>query len=259
MSNNANIFTLRFFDNEVTPHSFNAKELGELVIQFYDGIKDLIDNRFPSINADDVFISLISIKNESESLVFESKGTDEIELVLKDLGIAITKGNPTDLPAKTYKSVKRIHSIAKAKNCCAELVQKGERLFIVEPSNEFIEQQRVLIKSKLVLYGDLIQLRGKAAKNRAWVELYDGSKIAFSITDEQLFDLKDKIKEPVALRGEAKWNTISKKVVSFKLHEILDYSPKSVIKGFNDIYKASSKYWDKLSGKDIINHLKGEA
>lgn len=257
MSEGDNKFTLRFFDNEITPRSFSAKELGNFIISLYEGLIELIDVRYPQVNLPDVRLNLVDIENRSESLTFAYSDQPEIGEAIKYYGNAVKSETYTDLPEKTFKSIKAIHSIIKGKTCKAELVQHGERLFVVTPGHKFIDQKNVLIKNNLVLYGELNKIGGD--KLRAWVDLYDGSKIAFAINNEQLVLLRPLVKEPICINGEAKWNMLTKKVVSFKLKEIIFYTPFQVKEGFDKIKEVASG-WDRLNTDDsIVRFLKGDA
>jgi hypothetical protein len=258
MSDDNNIITLRFFGNEVTPNSFSAKELGLLIIAFHDGVKDLIDTHYPTIDSDDVRISLVEIENKSQSLKFAISERPEVHAAFVELGESIASATYTDLPQKTFNTVKQIHGVTKRKNCSVELVEKGEQRFLVNPGGILIEQKKVLIKSNMVLYGDLTQLRGNPAK--AWVHLYDGSKISFTVNDAQLRILRDnKLNEPIGISGQATWNALSKKVVSFKLAEIIPYKPFNIDEGFSAL-KNLYTGWDDLNAEaDIYSFLNGEA
>jgi len=257
VKNNNNIFKLRFYENEVTPESFSAKELGELVISVYNGLKELIDTKYPTIDSKDVRISLVKIENQSESLSFGYSDQAEVLDAVEEFGLSIKEETYTDLPFKTYKAVKTIFDVSKKKKCKAELVSNNKTLFVVTPDNRLVEQEKVLVKSELVLYGELNKIGGD--KTQAWVHLYDGSKIKFEINNDQLYKLREKTKEPIGIKGTAKWNTITKKVVSFKLKEVLEYTSGGVSQGFSDI-KHISKGWDEINtNQGIINFLKGDA
>lgn len=257
MAENNQTFNLRFFNEESTinPNSFNAKELGQLIISFYEGLKELLDVRYPEYNTEEFNLSLIQIENKSESLTWAYTSSKEVEDALLEYSNNITKKTYTDLPTPTYKSVRDIHNITKLKRCNAELVQKGNRLFIVTNEDSLIKQENTLIKSDLLIYGILNKIGGDI--NKAWVECYDGSRISFKITDEQLVKLRTKVKEPIALKGEAKWSAYSQKIVSFKLKEVIDYIPNTIQDGFDNLKKISTG-WNDLSNDNIIKFLNGD-
>ena len=254
-----NFFTLRFFDDtkNINPFSFNGKELGELIISFHEGLKELIDVKYPEIDSETIQLSLVGIENKSESLLWQSSGEQQVQSALIEYGNAISKQTYTELPHSTYKSVKNIFTLTKNKNCNAELVERNNRLFVIKPSDTLIKQEKVLTKSDMLIYGVLNKIGGD--KNRAWVELYDGSRISFPITDEQLVQLRNRLKEPVALKGKATWSVISKQVIYFKLIEVIDYNPDNIYEGFQNLRNLSTG-WDSLKNDtDITNFLKGEA
>ena len=64
MPQDDNIFVLRFYDNEVTPESFSMKELGQLLISLEEGIKSIIESKYPEVEESDVCLSLVDVENK---------------------------------------------------------------------------------------------------------------------------------------------------------------------------------------------------
>lgn len=258
------IFKLRFFDNGVTPNSFTVKELGSLLLHLDEGIKSIIENKYPEAEVDDVRISLIGVENQSESLIFGVDSNVTIDAV-KDLALSIRESTYTSQPKKAYESFRYIRQLTDSKQCKAELVYKGEQLYVVVPDVEIIKQENVLIETDTVLYGELLKIGSNKSfkednnKTRAWVELIDGQKFSFPILKEQALELSHSLSKTIALKGKIKWNVQTKTVQSFKLYDVIGYKQGNVSKGFEQIRNITGGFWDTLKSDDDINrHFKGD-
>ena len=80
MNDNNNIFKLRFYENEVSPESFTIEELGALLISLGNGVRAIVEANYPEVEHDSARISLVSVKNESESLILatDSETTSKV-------------------------------------------------------------------------------------------------------------------------------------------------------------------------------------
>lgn len=252
MENQSENITLRFHGNGVTPESFSVKELVKLLSSFEEGLQALIDTRFPQIEADDVQISLIGVENRSNSLVFKSTGEAAIEAPLIDWGKSVQGDNYTDLPVKTLKALTDVHSAAQQKGCDAELVYKGDTLWVVTPDTVFENPDENFVWSNTVLYGELIKVGGRP-KARVWVDTFDGSRVAFYVPPEVAAQLSGKLYNTIALKGQAKLNILTKRVSAFKFLQALEYTPGKISTAFSELRNLTSGYWDKFGSNEEIN------
>lgn len=253
MNSPNNLFTLRFFGNQVAPDSFSLKEFGELVISINDGLKEFIEETYPEVNVQDVHISVVGIEHKSESICFKTSGQAQISEALQALAAAINTNTYTNLPPKTFEMIKLIYIIAKGKGCSSELVVASNTLFVVGPDANLMEQADVLSSSVMTVYGTLIQLcpiRGKA-----WIRLHEGDKIASTLTMEQFGQLQGKLHQPIAVKGVGKWNVVSLKIVTFKITEIGTYCSGRVAAGFEALRSISDGWDNILTDKDLHQHL----
>lgn len=253
MKNNNTIFILRFYDNEVSPESFSAKELGQLLINIEESIKSIVESKFPEGDPEEVKISLIDIENKSESLKFAINGEKTTSDAFVYWGKSIKENTYTDLPDKAYCGFKYVYSLMEKKKCRSELIYKNEQIYDLSYDYKLVKQENVLVKSDLSIYGELIKIGGEHSK--AWFELTDGQKIDFSITKEQAEELSPSIYKTIGLKGNAKWNVKTHHIVSFKLYDVLTYKPGNISKGLEKIRNISSGFWDNLNDNEINNYL----
>lgn len=253
MATNKDIFVLRFYDNEVTPESFSANELGQLLINLEEGIKSIVESKFPESDKEDVKISLVSVENKSESLSFSANGQESTADAFLYWGKSIKKESYTDLPDKAYKSFVYVHKLVEKKKCRSELIYKNEQIYDFSYESALVKPESVLVKSDLSIYGDLIKIGGENSK--AWFKLIDGQNIDFIITREQAEELSPKIYKTIGLKGNAKWNAKTRNIVTFKLYDVIPYKAGNLRKGLEKIKNISSGFWDKLNNEEIDNFL----
>lgn len=252
MKDNDHIFILRFYGNEVTPESFSIKELGQLLINIEEGIKSVVESKFPESDPEEVKISLIDIENKSESLKFAINGETTSDAFLY-WGKSIKVNTYTDLPDKAYRGFKYLQSLVEKKKCRSELIHKNEQIYELSFDYELIKQENVLVKSDISIFGELIKIGGETSK--AWFELTNGQKIDFGITKEQAEELSPNLYKTIGLKGNAKWNVKTQNIISFKLYDILTYKSGNILKGLEKIRNISSGFWDKFDNDDINNYL----
>src|ERR1043165_1660386 len=100
MPKDKDIFVLRFYDNEVTPESFTMKELGQLLISLEEGIKSIIESKYPEADADKISLSLVDVENKSESLYIRSSDMEYGNKAFLAWGRSVKEGTYNNLPEK---------------------------------------------------------------------------------------------------------------------------------------------------------------
>lgn len=249
-----NIFVLRFYDNEVTPESFSMKELGQLLISLEEGIKSIIESKYPEVEESDICLSLVDVENQSESLYIKSSKSPVGKEAFLYWGHSIQEETYTNLPEKAYNAYKFVYSLTKKKNCKTEFLHENKQVYSISAETLIVKQETVFVKTDSTLYGTINKIGGD--KSKAWLDLNDGNRIDFEITKEQAAQLRERLYEPVALKGSVKWNIRTKDVLGFKLYDIVDYQPNKVSEAFSKLRKLSSGFWDKFSNDEEINkHL----
>ena len=261
MTNDNNIFTLRFYGNDVHPSSFSLKELGELLVSIEEGVKSIIENSYPGADSETVNLALTSIVDKSNSLGIETSN-DITNTGILDFAKSISENKYTNLPPKAYKSYRDIHKLVESKQCESELVYKGNILYVVTPETKIIKQESVIVDLDSIIYGEILKLGSsstESTKSRIWINLLDGRTISFSVPKEQAVELSPKLFQTVALKGKIRWNVLTKTTIGFKLFEILNYKQGNISKGFEQLRNITSGFWDTLkSDSEITNYLKGE-
>jgi hypothetical protein len=247
-----NIFKFKFYNNGVTPESFSLKELGNLLINIEDSLKSVIDSNYPEINTDDVNLSLVNIKDESDDLFISTLDSPKETInALKYFSESIQNNSYVNLPFKAYNGVKHITQLVKEKECNAEISYKNESLCTITYNYQLIKPESVILKTDTVLYGELIKIGGDEAK--AWIELTNGNKINFKISKDQAIQLCPYLYNSISIKGRASWNPQSDFFTDFKLYDILDYKPGNISNAFKELREATSGVWNNIENNEDIN------
>jgi hypothetical protein len=253
-----NTFLLRFFGDNIHPQSFSAKELGTLLIKLEDSVKGIAEEQYPKSNLDNIFISLVNIKDKSQSLAFAALGDEASTQSFLDWGNSINKNTYTNLPEKAYDGLKYLNTLVKRKNCALELVYKNKQLYQIEPSFKFTSIDNIFIKVETELYGKLVKIGGEKTP-KLWLEQNDGKVLSFETTIEKAQNLSPQLYSTIGLKGIARWNTITKSISQFKLLDILDYKSGGISDAFKQLRNISSGVWDKYNtDEDILNFIRND-
>src|SRR5438093_8455474 len=108
MPENKDIFVLRFYENGITPESFTMKELGQLLISLEDGIKSIIESKYPEAEAEEISLSLVGIENNSESLFIKTSKPEISNEAFLYWGHSIKEGTYINLPEKGFSAYRYI-------------------------------------------------------------------------------------------------------------------------------------------------------
>ena len=246
-----NIFSLRFFGDDITPESFSLKELANIISSFEDGINSIIDEKFPHIESEDINISLIEIENKSESLKFKMSNLPEVSQAVYLYGNSVNDNSYINLPDKAYNSLKIIHSAINKKSCRVELKHNEAVIFQISFDKELIKPESALIKSDGIVYGELVKIGGDKAQ--AWIKTDNENTIKFSLTKEQAKQFQGNLYSPIAIKGEKVTNINTDILVKFKLYEILNYKPFTSFDAIKKLQSITSGFWDTLNSNEEIN------
>jgi hypothetical protein len=258
LANESNIFTLRFFGNDVSPESFTLKELANLFAGFEDAINSIIDNNNQDYS--ECRVSLIGVEHKSNSLSL-CANNEKTSIAINKYAEFVKTNKYTSLPEDAYNFHKKLVSTSQDKGCSVALVSKGADIFVVTVQDEFIKQESVSIKTETVIYGHLLGLstsNSESQKARAKVELFTGEKITFEVSESDRRKLTPYLWNVVGLLGCATYNTLTKNYIKFKFTNVTNYKSGGILEGLDNLKNITSGFWDTLNTDDEIrNYLKG--
>lgn len=256
MSTAKEILELKFEGNEISPDKVKPSEVAKLIVEFEKALTTTIEIEHRIVNDKEPLFTIETIKHASIGILFKVGKNDRaaVRRSYKTLTTAIENNDYSKLPEETVKSIRSIANFAKKYNCSANFRRNGKRLSTIGPNAEIKYVSNSLLRGDTTIYGELFDAGGDNPNlhvkiNNDYTVIIDTDRAtAKALAAKYLYD-------QVGLRGHAKWDLFTSKIVEFKLYEVLDYVPGNVKKTFDELRNITSGYWDNKSDDDIKKNL----
>lgn len=242
------ILQLRFIGDHISPGSFSAKELGNLLIDIQKtvyGIAGITED------ADETGqISLGEIKNESAGLDFYS-GQPSVNDACIRLINAVDKKDFTELPRSSFEGIKHISKLAKEKKCDAELKNNTtdtSAIATLKENDNLIFPEDVLLKGTKDFYGEITRVGG--VEPRVQFKTFSGTTHHADVSKELAQQIANKLYQTVKMKAEVRWVTSSDDFVDIKIVDVEDYKVQSNSGLFDELRETLGSYSDKY-GSDL--------
>lgn len=259
MITGTDIIELKFEGDGIKPELVKASELGVLLQEFERAILSNLKRENPAIDITQRLLVLQAIEDKSVGInfkQFELLTSDIKQIILSSyisLAACIDKGDYTYFNEQTIKSLKQIVSFSKRYSCTATFKQNGQFLATVNGNTE-IKQVKHLLKSDTTIYGELYDAGGD--NPNVHIKINDDYSVTVDTDKPTAKILASRLYEQIGLKGSAKFDAATSKIVEFKLREILDYSPGKTSSIMRELKNELSGYWDKFNNdRDINNQL----
>jgi len=258
MPNSSDILELKFDGNGINPSKVKASEIAALIKDFEDAIVTTIKNESPAIDIEQVLICFDTVKNKSIAINLKPNSeivTGEVKKIVdrsyKVLTTAIASNDYSKLSNSTIVALRSISKFTNNYQCPANFKKNGKFLSAINPDTEIKLNKSGYLKGDTTIYGELVDAGGDNPNihikiNGEYTVIIDTDKLKAKELAARLYD-------QVGLKGSAKWDIITSKILEFKLHEVLEYAPGNVSKTFSELKKLTSGYWDKFNNNDDIN------
>lgn len=249
------ILQLRFEGNGISPKKVKPSEIAELVKQFEKAILCTIASEHPEINTDHVLFTFENVKNESLGLNFEAvkeKILPSVKNIVVSsylfLATSIATNQYSYLTNETIDCLKNISKFSKKYSCNAQFNHNGDTISTITPTTEIQSNKTGIIKGNITIYGEIVDVGTNIhlKLNEGYNVIIDADKATSKVLGSKLWDY-------VGFRGSAKWDAVSSKITEFKLSEILDYNPGSIVDVFSELRDITSGVWDNYNNNDDIN------
>ncbi len=258
MKATTNILELKFEGNGINTTKVKPSEVAALISEFEKTILSTIKTEYPAIDTNEVLFTFDSVRNESIGIYFLPnifRISSEIKTILISsyifLNTSISSNDFSQLSNDTISSLKAISKFSKKYNCRASFKLDGEQLSFINADTEIKTNKQQLLKGDTTIYGELVDAGGDIPNVHIKI---NGDYTVIIDTDKQkVKDLASKLYEHVGLKGQARWDVLTSKIIEFKLYEILDYSAGNITAAFSDLRKLSNGYWDDFNTNEEIN------
>lgn len=251
MTKNNYILKLRFSGNSVSPHSFSAKELGNLLIELQDSVTSIIKSKINSaFDGESNPFNLHEITSQSAGLHFASPFA-EVDRGFGMFVSAVDSKNFAGLPRDSFAGIRRVTALAKAKNCIAEFshhsgdkVNKG----VLKPHDIILLPEEFLLTDIRDFYGEVTRVGGTEPKVR--FKTFAGKTENAIATKELTKQIANKLYRTVKIRAEVKWVDGFEDFEQIKILTVEDFEVQSNSGLFEELREALGDYSEKY-GSDL--------
>lgn len=253
MEEQDDILELKFDGGGINPAIVKPSEIAQLVDSFERAIVAVIQQYNPEINTDAVLFSFDTINNESLDLRFTLRKVNSI-VVSSYLLIttSISTGDYSKLDNTAISSLRVFPKFSKKYDCIGYFNRNKETLTTFNANTDISLNKSRTIKGETTIYGQLIDAGGE--KPNVHIKINGDYILIFDTSELNAKKLAQKLYEKVGLTGLATWDADTYEILSFKLNDILDYSPGNTSKAINQLKGISSGFWDKFDTNDDINN-----
>lgn len=262
MINDSDILELKFEGNGINPGKVKPSEIASLIEDFEKILLITIKQKYPEIDTTQVLFTFDSVKNESLGIKFTPKDIRPNGLVVKDVVLsaffffttAVQENNFKELDNDALTPLRSINKFSRKYECPAKFIYNQEELVAISPDTEIKLNKSITLKGDTTIFGELIDSGGDNPNIHLKV---NNDYIIIIDTDRQKAkDLGSRLYEFVGLKGIAKWEVDTSKIIEFKLQDVLEFKGGNTSKALTQLKNESSGFWDTLNtNDDINNHL----
>lgn len=242
------ILEFKLHGNGVSPKTFRSKEVALLLVSLEDAIKAYIIENISEdedFEESDLFISPVSIRNESMTLGYIPNVKKYIIPAFSAIAFAINSNDLTSLPQRSIENLKEIQKITRQKNCQADFKLNGTTIAQIDAETQISIPDSYKIKGDTILYGKVIRVGGANPVVR--IKLDNNITLSLGISQNDAIRLAHKLYKEVGFRGTASWAKDSYRLIDFNVKSIIDeYEPTGIKESFEELSLIAGKYWDDI-------------
>lgn len=242
MKHEDSILKLRFAGNGVSPSSFTAKELGELLIELQKGMSALVDSfGDPEWSESDHLLSLLEIKDESNGLHFSSDYPQAGRLY-HQFTQAVNNKNLYGLPRESFSGLKLISKLTRNKNCNAEIsfhLENKKEFAVLTPDDTLIIPEDFYLKDTKEFYGEITRIGGTEPRVR--FKTFDGKTLNGDVSKELAKKIADKLYQTVKITAEVMWMNYSSEM-KIKVKSVEDFKVQKNSDLFKNLRSSLGEY-----------------
>lgn len=238
----------------MSPSSLNAKELGNLLIEFQESVLSIArKHQGKSLGDLDNSFSLKEVKNESAGYHFYSDHPKAYDAGNTIIG-AVNNKTLVGLPRESFVGIKMISKIARQHNCNAEISNNGNdnAVAVLTPEDKLITPEDVIIKDKKDFYGEITRVGGIEYKVR--FKTFGGT-IHNAITSKMLAKkAAEKLYQTVKIKADVRYVASTYEIEEINIIDVEDFEVQSNTELFNDLRSSLGKYSNKY-GSDLNEYI----
>lgn len=247
------ILEIRFVGDDVKPNTVKPHEIAELIIAFEKSLLSDIKERHPEIDINELLFGFKEIQDASIGVRFIPKLVRDIVVGSFTLiSTSFETGDFSSISNETISELKPLTKFSKKYNCIGEFNLNGRTLSSFTSTTEIQYNKNPIIEGEVKLFGRVIDSGGD--NPNVHLKINDEHTIIIPTSEAFAKQLAYKLYEKVNLVGTAKWDALTFEIKSFKIKEIIDFTPGKTLNAINELRNLTSGYWDQFKTNDEINN-----
>jgi len=245
--------TVRLFDGVLTPETIHATDLAFILNHLDAAVKSLVGEN--AGNA--VLLALTAVKPGSCQLDFAVPAVSQDAVLKIKRFLARPKSDP--LHPKAHARLCELSTFLVKRNWSAEFRGVDRSVARITPTNPVPALPDLRIRNGVTLIGKCLLLGG----SKPHVEIKPitgGPPVEVSASEDLVKTIANdgRIYQVIALYGQAMWDPVTRRIVSFKAEKMLPYRVGQAAEGARRIAALTGAYWAGVNVDDHLLELNGE-
>jgi hypothetical protein len=251
-------FEIKFTGNGVHPTTVRFKELSDILSSLEDAIVGVISDKHADLKPEDILIGLTMVEDKSLGLFFKSTYTAAVTSSMLLLSNAIANNDYSELPTKSFESLRRISHFTQRRNCEAHFISFSgnmeKTLAILSPKAEIkrFSGSTVIGDTSIIAY--VVRAGGKEPS--VGVILPNEQAITCNASIEIVRSIGPHIYKWVGLTGKAIWNESDYSLKDFTVKEIRPYEGRGSEKSLNELKEKFGQFFDEIDPNLFFNEIR---
>jgi len=236
MDENTASIELKFEGNNIRPAVVKASEVAELIKSFEGALEAVIRESHPEIKEGFVLISFDQIKHESLSIkCIAHKAKEYVLPAYIAITTAFSTNDFNNLPFSSIEELRTITRFSRKYLCDGAFISDGNRVANFNTETDVSYSKNNVARGDTTLYGEVLKAGGETP--RVQIKINNDYTISFEVKKEIAIYLATKLYQEIGLKGNARWNTQSFKILDFKAESVIDVPKGDLRNSFKELNK----------------------
>ncbi|MFD3000113.1 hypothetical protein ACFS7Z_07060 [Pontibacter toksunensis] len=251
MGNEQHSIELKFEGNGIKPSKVRASEVAELITSFEAALLAVVkDNNYEFEDAE-VLISFDAIQDKSLSIKCLAHSAKLVLPAFALVATSFTNAEFNNLPSASLEHLRKITKFSKKHKCSGFLIQDGARLAEFDQNTEVTHSDAGTLRGDTTVYGMVLKAGGD--NPRVTLKIDDNYTVSFDVKRDIAVKLAELLYKEVGLRGNARWDRKTYKVLDFRADAIVYLEQTDIQKTFQELGQLYSSTFKNIKGLNSFN------
>jgi hypothetical protein len=247
-------FQLRFYGEGVSPTSIPVHELSEVLNALDSTIRSIVIDS--DAHAEGMSLFLVQVTDESLGLRVVSNYAAKAALAFSLVSSAVQSQVYSGIPEKSITEFEKIIRFTQKHNCNGEIngFTNGTKttLATITPETEIKREAEIKISGKTSIFAYVQWAGGKTPR----IHLMLPDERYLSCKAERELIKKLRIYDWYSFDGDAEWDAVNDKLVSFKVSDVTHRDNPSSLKAFDQISQQFHHVFGDQSPEEFFNDMR---